>query len=57
MTGTSQLTETAARRLLDRNAIYAQFFDDEADRLAAACSAMAERFRRGHDDRLEETAV
>jgi D-sedoheptulose 7-phosphate isomerase len=47
MTGTTQLTELAARRLLDRNAVYQRFFEGEADRLAGACSTMAERFRRG----------
>ena len=47
MTGTSQLAETAARRLLERSPQYQRFFDREADRLANACSLMAERFRRG----------
>jgi D-sedoheptulose 7-phosphate isomerase len=47
MTGTTHLVETTARRLLDRNAAYQRFFDGEADRLACACSSMAERFRRG----------
>jgi D-sedoheptulose 7-phosphate isomerase len=47
MTAATQLAGAAARRLLERNAAYASFFDTEADRLADACRSMAARFRAG----------
>lgn len=36
-----------AERLAERNRLYQQFFDREADRLAARCREMSERFLRG----------
>jgi len=39
--------ETIRGSLLDRNAVSAAFFDQEAPRLAKACEEMAERFSRG----------
>jgi D-sedoheptulose 7-phosphate isomerase len=41
------MTESAARRLSLRNAVSREFFPREADRLAAACREMADRFARG----------
>jgi D-sedoheptulose 7-phosphate isomerase len=40
-------TALAAQRLLERNRVSATFFPAEAERLARACQAMAERFLRG----------
>ncbi|HEX5432363.1 MAG TPA: phosphoheptose isomerase, partial [Bryobacteraceae bacterium] len=47
MTGVSPASESIASKLLRRNEIYRDFFEREADRLALACQAMAERFLRG----------
>jgi D-sedoheptulose 7-phosphate isomerase len=43
----SELVESVARRLLDRNRICEDFFAREAPRLAETCRAMAERFLLG----------
>ena len=43
----SELVESVARRLLDRNRICEEFFAREAHRLAETCRAMAERFLLG----------
>lgn len=47
MTGVSRTSYTVANKLIQRNQIYCDFFAREADRLAMACQAMAERFLRG----------
>lgn len=47
MTAVSRASDAVANKLVQRNEIYRDFFAHEADRLAIACQAMAERFLRG----------
>ena len=44
---TANLAATAASALTERNALYERFFRSEAERLAQACRAMADRFLNG----------
>jgi D-sedoheptulose 7-phosphate isomerase len=44
---TTDLATRIEERLLERNALFEQFFAREAPRLAAACHQMSERFLRG----------
>lgn len=45
--GTAELREIAATRVAASNLASDQFFSANADRIAAACQAMAHRFQRG----------
>jgi len=47
LTSGATLARRVAAALLDRNALYEQFFAREAERLALACLDMSERFLRG----------
>src|ERR1051325_1495499 len=47
MTATSPIASSAAESLLERNAVYHDFFAREAGKLAHACQEMAGRFLRG----------
>jgi D-sedoheptulose 7-phosphate isomerase len=47
LTGVSQLAARAETALLERNPLYERFFASEAERLAAACREMSDRFLHG----------
>ena len=43
----NSVAQDVASRLIERNRLYEAFFEQEADRLAAACREMSERFLNG----------